>query len=240
MKQRNVLVTIAAAALVLAAGCGGDDDAEDATAATGDAPTTTEPPETTAAPTTTTAAPETTEPSETTEPPDTTEVPTTTASPPDDLPETPAIATIEQAYAFDGSVPDTEQLPVQPGQVTARWYRAGAVYAVVYDGLPPDAQACPGNSGQTTAGFDFVSNAALPGMSCEGFDTFIESTDEQGVQVCGDRVSYLTLIPSDFVAVLYSSIEAPNDAVGGYGVTGAVLVEDPSTLPEVDPLSLSC
>jgi hypothetical protein len=52
-------------------------------------------------------------------------------------------------------------------------------------------------------------------------------------------VSYLTLLPVGFVAVLYSSIERPVDG-GGVGITGFVLLEDPSVLPEIDPTTLAC
>ena len=245
MKPSTRLVLGAVAALALASACGGDDDSAGTTtiavttASNAVAPTTPTAPSTTAA-SATTAASTTSAPPATTSAPATTASPATTTPRAGDLPETPVIAPIEQAYAFDGTAPDPALLPAQPGEVTARWYRSGAVYAVVYDGLAADAPACPGNSAQTTAGFDFVSNAAVPGMSCDGFSTLIESTDAQGVQICGDRVSYLTLIPADHVAVLYSSIERPTDGGGGVGVTGFVLVEDPTILPEIDPASLRC
>jgi hypothetical protein len=158
------------------------------------------------------------------------------------LPDTPITAVLEQAYAFDQTQPDPADLPAQPGEVTAMWYRAGATLAVVYDGLDPMVATCPGNSAQTTAGFDFVSNAALPNGSCDSFPTLIESNATQGVQLCGDRVAYLTLIPVDYAAVLYSSIETELDGVsgGGVGITGAVLLDDPTALPDVDPSLLAC
>ena len=252
--RTGCIMLVAALAM---AGCGDDDESSATTAPATTAPATTAPattaPATTApattAPATTapaTTAPATTAPATTapatTAPATTapaTTAPATTVAPGPDLPDTPATAPIDQAYSFDGSAPDPDLLPAQPGEVTARWYRAGAVLAVVYDGLVPDAPACPGNSAQTTAGFDFVSNAALPGMSCDDFPTLIESDASQGVQLCGTTVSYLTLIPSDYAAVLYSSIERPVDG-GGVGVTGFVLVEDLTTLPEIDPSLLSC
>lgn len=246
---------IVLAAVLAVAACGGDESGDDESAAA-TSPSTTAPPESTVAATTappatgaapsTTAAPATTASSATTAVPTTTMAPATTAppattvAPGPDLPDTPVTAVIDQAYAFDGSAPDPDLLPARPGDVTARWYRAGGVLAVVYDGLAVDAPACPGNSAQTTAGFDFVSNAPLPGTSCDGFPTLIESNATQGVQICGDTVSYLTLIPTDFAAVLYASIERPVDGVGGVGLTGFVLVEDPSTVPEIIPALLSC
>lgn len=239
MRTATRCAALAAGLILIVAACGGNDDSdsESTSAATDETAAATSPstePVTSSAPTdppqTTPTTPETTEAESAPEP-------TTPAAP--ELPETPANAPIEQAYDFAGAAPDPDLLPAQPGDVTARWYRAGAVYAVVYDGLDPEAPACPGNSAQTTAGFDFISNAPLPGTTCDSFPTLIESNATQGIQICGDRVSYLTLIPSDFVAVLYASIEREIDD-GGVGLTGFVLVEDPMTLPEIDPAELAC
>lgn len=238
------LAALLALTAMAAAACGGDDDdaGSDEPAATTAPSETTEPttPTTTAAtttPTTPATVPPTTESAPTTAPP-TTAAPTTLPSAPD-LPDTPLQGVLETAYTFSGAPLDPSLLPAQPGEVTAKWYVAGDVYAVVYEGLDPSVAACPGNSAQTTAGFDFVSNAPLGDTDCSSFPTIIESTDTQGVQVCGDRVSYLTLIPRDYSAVLYSSIELPV-ADDGVGVTGFTLVDDPAILPEIDPALLSC
>jgi hypothetical protein len=243
------LAALIALTAVVAAACGGDDDDAEPAATTA---ATTEPatPATTAAPTTTatpvTVPPSTQAPPATTPPTTapTTTVPPTTAAPTilpsvPELPDTPLLGVLDTSYTFSGAPLDPELLPAQPGEVTAKWYVAGDVYAVVYEGLDPSVAACPGNSAQTTAGFDFVSNAALGDTGCSTFPTIIESTDTQGVQVCGDRVSYLTLIPSDMIALLYSSIELPVDG-DGVGITGFALVEDPATIPAIDPALLSC
>lgn len=200
-----------------------------AASATTEAPTTTAPPETTttAAETTTTEAPETTT--------------TTTAAAVTTLPDTPVTATLGNGYDFQGSpTSDPALLPAPEGSVEARWYRAGDVYAVIYAGLDPATEACPGNSALTQSGFDFVSNAELPNAACPGFPTRIDSDATRGVQICGDQVGYLTLIPSDTVAQVFASVEAPDDAVGGYGITAPALIDDPSAVPEIDPASLSC
>ena len=230
------------ALLVVGAGCGGADDS--GTLPAGASPSASTAPVTTSE-RATTAPPTTTAPTSraTTEVPAATAAPATsgsTALPRPELPETPVVAVLEQPYAFDGSMPDMTLLPAQPGEAVAHWYRAGPVYAVVYDGLSPDAPACPGNSAQTTAGFDFVSNAAVAGMSCDVLWPFVESNASQGVQVCGGLVSYLTLIPSDLAAVLYASIELPVDEVGGVGIGSAVPVADPTVVPEIDPAVLAC
>lgn len=243
IRRSGLLVTTAVA--LAACGGGGDEvasttDAPDETLAPTTAPSTTAAPTTTVAPALTQAPP--TDPATTVPPmtavPTTTAAPTTTSPGSTALPDTPVFAVLEQAYSFDQGAVSADDLPAQVGEVTARWYRAGAVFAVVYDGLSPQAPACPGNSAQTQAGFDFVSNSPLPGVECD-FPTLIESDENQGIQLCGDRVAYLTLIPSTYVSVLWSSVER-QIGDGGVGVTGAVLVEDPSLAPEIDPATLSC
>lgn len=242
------LAALFAVTAMAAAACGGDDDAGSdepaAEPAATTAPAATTPPPTDApvptttpvtTPPTTEAAPATV--AATTAPPTT--APATTLPPATELPDTPLQGVLDAAYTFSGAPLDTALLPAQPGEVTAKWYVAGDVYAVVYEGLDPSAAACPGNSAQTTAGFDFVSNAALGDTDCSSFPTFIESSPTQGVQVCGDRVSYLTLIPRGIIALLYSSIEVAVEG-DGVGITGFALVEDPTTIPEIDPALLSC
>ena len=93
----------------------------------------------------------------------------------------------------------------------------------------------PGELCSTTAGFDFVSNAPVGDTNCSSFGTAIESTATQGVQVCGDRVSYLTLIPRGYVALLFSSIEKSVEGGDGVGVTGFALVEAPLRHPRDRP-----
>ena len=77
-------------------------------------------------------------------------------------------------------------------------------------------------------------------MARNNYQTRIENSSTQGVQICGDQVGYLTVIPSDTVAQVFASVEAPDDAVGGYGITAPALIDDPSVVPEIDPASLSC
>ncbi len=159
------------------------------------------------------------------------------------LPGTTVAAPLGNPYDFAQGTPDPALLPVADGSVEAQWYRAGDVYAVVYAGLDVGVDACPGNSiGLPTGDFDHVSNAPLPQASCADFATLIENTADQGVQICGERVSYLTLIPSETAGVLFASIEAPEESAGGGGVglTSAVQVDDPSAVPEVEIGLLAC
>ena len=182
------------------------------------------------------------EPAPTTQPAPTTEpepAPTTQPATPA-FPESPVVATLADAYTFQGGTPDPLLLPAQPGEVEAHWYRAGDVLAVVYVGLDATVDACPGNSALTANGFEFVSNAELPNGSCPGFGTRIDNSGTQGVKVCDGQVAYLTLIPSDTVAQLFSSIEKPDPDVLGVGLTGSVALADPSSLPDVDPAALEC
>ncbi len=230
---------------LLASGCSSG-ESEDASPTTTDAAVESS---TTTEVTTTTTAPETTTTSEAEA--TTTEAETTTSDAPETttstteavstaLPDTPITATLGSGYDFQGGTPDPTSLPVPEGSVEARWFRAGDVYAVIYVGLDPATDACPGNSALTQAGFDFVSNAELPNAACPGFQTRIDSDTTRGVQICGDQVGYLTLIPSDTVAQVFASVETPDDAAGGFGITAPALIDDPSAVPEIDPALLSC
>ena len=235
----------AAGALLLVAACASDGDAEvdETTSAAPDttvvettaAPDTTVPPSTEA---TTTAAPTTEPPA--TEPP-TTQA-TTTAAPTTDAPPpiSDVAVVLADSYRFDGSLPDPAELPVAPGAVTVRWYRTTTNVVAVYEGLDPDVATCPGNSVLTSVGCEFVSNAGLDETLCGALPTFIPSDASGGLQLCDGTVSYLTLIPADTPGRYFASIETPTPDGNGVGVTGSVLVEDPSSLPEIDPSTVSC
>ncbi len=213
---------------ILAAGCSSGDSEEATTTTT--AAVVEDESSTTIEATTTTEAAVTTEAAEAT----TTEVSVGA------LPDTPIKATLGGGYDFQGGTPDAASLPAPEGSVEAQWFRAGDVYAVIYVGLDSTIDACPGNSALTPAGFDFVSNAELPNGACPGFQSRIDNNEAQGVQICGDQVGYLTLIPSDTVAQVFASVETPDDAVGGFGITAPARIDDPSAVPEIDPASLSC
>lgn len=208
------------AIVLLAVACGGDDGGSDG-AATPDPPSEAE-----------TEEPVEPEPEPEPEP----------AEEQSGLPETPVVAVADRAADFSGAEAHLDTLPVQPGEVEAHWYRAGATYAVVYVGLDPSVNACPGNSIQLATGaFEFVSNAELPGGSCPDFPTRIENTDTEGVKVCDGVVSYLTRIPVSEVGVLYAGIETQGAVAGtGAGVYSMVAIDDPTTASEIDPAVLAC
>lgn len=238
------LVTV----IAITVGCGDADDDAASTTTESPVPETTSasettPPETSAAPEATAApetTPETTSAPDTTVAPDTSAAPETTAGSAGDLPDSPVAATLDNAYDFSGGTPDPALLPAPAGAVEARWYRSGATYLIAYIGLDPAVDACPGNSILTAAGFEFVSNAELPGAACPDFPTRIESDGAQGVQVCGDTVLYRTLIPVETTGQVFASVERPEPDVGGVGITGASAIDDPSVLPELDPAVLGC
>ncbi|MEM9516277.1 MAG: hypothetical protein AAGA42_15610 [Actinomycetota bacterium] len=249
--NRSAASQLAAASIavgLLAAACGSDSDSGGDTTAAPDTtggPATTAATATTTAPATTaapepTAAPATTAATDTTAAPETTSAPETTDGGGGELPDTPVVASLDDAYTFDGGVPDPALLPAEPGTVEVRWYRSGDVLAAVYDGLDADVDACPGNSAQTAEGFIAVSNAALPNGDCPDFPTLIDNTPTQGVQICDGRVGYLTLIPADSVANLFASVEKPEADVGGVGITGFAQLADPTVLPEITADQLSC
>lgn len=227
-------MVVALALMLLASACGDSDETDSADESAAETTETTE-----AATTTTSTEPETTTTeAETT----TTEAETTTTSEAgaSELPDTPAVASFDQAYTFQQGIPDPETLPAQVGTVEARWYRTADVFAVVYAGLDADVDACPGNSAFTGATFEFISNAPLPAGVCDDFPTLIENTDTQGVKICNGVVGYLTVIPSDTVGTFFASIEKPDPDVVGVGLTSMVEIADPASVPEIDPAALSC
>jgi hypothetical protein len=147
---------------------------------------------------------------------------------------------LSNAYDFSGGAPDPALLPAEVGAVEARWYRSGATYTIAYVGLDPAVDACPGNSILTATGFEFVSNAELPGAACPDFPTRIESDATQGVEVCDGVVFYRTLIPVESTGQVFASVERPVPDVGGVGITGAGAIDDPSSVPELDLATVGC
>jgi hypothetical protein len=92
----------------------------------------------------------------------------------------------------------------------------------------------------TANGFEFVSNAPLPNAQCDSFPTLIESSDTQGVQLCGDQVGYLTLIPADTAGSVFASVEKPDPDVTSVGITSMIDVLDPGALPLISTSDLTC
>lgn len=241
MTKSQRILALTASAVLIAASCGGSSESSDSSASASSPatdPPATDPPATDPPATDPPATdPPATDPPAT-DPPATDPPVTDPPAPP--LPDTPVVATLNRVYAFDGSEPDFSLLPALPEEVEAHWFTSGDVLAVVFVGLPVDVDACPGNSIQTATGFEFVSNAPMPAGACGDFPTAIDNTASQGVQICGDRVGYLSLIPTGTAGTLFSSLERPDPDIGGVGITGFAELPDPSVLPEIALDQLAC
>lgn len=153
------------------------------------------------------------------------------------LPKTPVEAALDQPYKVgpDGQPAEFEpgELPVEPGSVTARWYRSGGVYVVLYDGLAlgETGPLCPGNSIQTAGGFEHVSNAPTEEGACEGAQNLAGA--DAGVRVCDSLVLYVTEIPADTEGTLFGTVERfePDGTI--LGVTSQAQT-DAGTAPEIE------
>ena len=224
--MRRTMIVIVALAIVWAA-CGDDD-----TTATDAATDTSEPAKATLAPPTTTA---------TTTPPTTT---TTTEAPAPSHPGSPVVSQVVDGYVFgteQGPAGD-DDLPFELGSIDVHWYKTSTRVVAVYDGLDPDASEylCPGNSIRTNAGFQFVSNAPVPGADCSNAFSIIDSVPGvSGAQVCDGLVSYITEIPSDVDGELFGTVEVYPPSGRFVGATGTVVMTA-AELPEIDPATLSC
>ena len=225
--MRRTVFLVATLALVAAA-CG---DSEGETTTTAPPTATLAPPTTQPPATTTTAAPTTTLP------------PTTTTAAPAH-PGSPVVSHPTDTYLFGSEQgPATAgDLPFDPTAIVVHWYKAGGHVVAVYDGLDPPASEylCPGNSILTAAGFEHVSNAAVPGADCSNaFSTIDSVPGVSGGQVCNGLVSYITAIPSNLDGELFGTIEIYPPDGRFAGATGTVIMAA-ADLPEIDPATLSC
>jgi hypothetical protein len=141
-----------------------------------------------------------------------------------------------------GTDPDTNYLTgsdgtelFPPGSVTAHWYTAGDVYAVVYTGAPTDDDLCPGGSVFTDQGdFANVSNAPSGDPAgCEGFPTLDPAAS---ARVCGPVIVFTSVIPADAGGTLYGTLEKadPSPDLIASGATSTVDTAG-MTVPEIDP-----
>ena len=90
------------------------------------------------------------------------------------------------------------------------------------------------------AGFQHISNAAVPGADCSNASGPIDSVaGVSGAQVCNGLVSYITAIPSDLDGELFGTVEVHPPSGRFVGATGTVVVAA-ADLPEIDAASLSC
>ncbi len=225
--MRRTIFLVAALALVAAA-CG--DTAGDTT--------------TTAPPTATLAPPTTQPPATTTTAAPTTTVPPTTTTAAPAHPGSSVTSQLTDSYVFGSEQgPATaDDLPFDMAAITVHWYNGGDNVVAVYDGLDPAASEylCPGNSILTAAGFEHVSNAAVPGADCSNaFSTIDSVPGVSGGQVCNGLVSYITAIPSNLDGELFGTIEVYPPDGRFVGATGTVIMAA-ADLPGIDPATLSC
>lgn len=172
-------------AVLLVAGCGGD-ETSDTTTTTTKAPATTEAPATTVAETTTTMA-------------TTTEAPTTTI----------AAFRVDSTPIVGVLSPYSAESPV-PGPTEAHWYQHDGFYVVLYRGFDASAgvQICAGNSIQVAEGWINISNSPHLGSAdeiCVGAPKIADSP--AGVYACGSLLYYVTEIPSDSEGNLFGTLE---------------------------------
>lgn len=184
-------------------------------------------------------APEVVEPVDTPVPP----TPEPTATPePKLLPDTPVTAMLgtepDTTYKVDlpSFAPMTIEegdLPADPGQVQARWYKAGERYVVAYAGLAYEEGdfLCPGNSILTASGFLHVSNAPTDEGACAGFPT-LTADPEVGPVVCKGELLYVTAIPSSLQGLLFGTLEALSEEGDLVGLTSSV--QSSEEIPEID------
>ncbi len=124
-------------------------------------------------------------------------------------------------------------LPAEPGQVEARWYKADDRYVVAYVGVNYAAGdfLCPGNSILTSGGFLYVSNAPTDEGACEGFPT-LTADPEVGPILCQGELLYVTAIPSTEQGMLYGTLEALTEEGDLVGLTSSV--QSSTDIPEID------
>lgn len=167
---------------------------------------------------------------------------TTSAATGGDLPDTPLVVSLSGVGDFTGQPVDPSLPTFAPGEVSARFYRAGDVWAAVYDGLSPDDDVCPGNSVAAPDGtFEAVSNSPVTDGACDGApagSTILDGSDGDGVMICGDQVGYLTIIPADAEGTLFASMVEFSGPEEGISYVGMAAVD--ATAPEIDPAVLSC
>jgi hypothetical protein len=159
-------------------------------------------------------------------------------------PGSPFVSQVTDGYIFgsEQGQATNDDLPFELGSIDVHWYQAGGMVVAVYNGLDPASSEylCPGNSILTNAGFEHVSNAAVPGADCSNsFGTIDSVPGVSGGQLCNGLVSYITAIPSNLDGELFGTIEVYPPTGRFVGATGTVLVTG-ADLPEIDPASLSC
>lgn len=170
---------------------------------------------------------------------------------PDDRPETSATAVLgadpatETYFARSDDDFDSAVMGVEPGTVTAEWYRAEGFLVVFYEGLDTSVTdgLCP-MARVEGGGSDFMANASAPGADCSAI--VINELPDPAVRTlqCGNSLAFRTAIPEDTGGTLLTALE--RQAVTSAGSTRAFMGIAGSTdviagsLPEVDLALFEC
>ena len=170
---------------------------------------------------------------------------------PENRPATPVKAVLgaepnSQAYFarttedFDAAI-----MGVQPGAVTAEWYRAEGFYVVFFAGV--DTEAAPGlcPSAYVLAGGqpDYMANAAAGGADCSAI--VINELPDPAVRTmeCNAALALRTAIPEGTTGMLHASLERPvPTSSGGTGIMGLLGMrpDGGAEVPEVDVSMFEC
>lgn len=128
------------------------------------------------------------------------------------------------------------------GEAEAEWYVSAGSWVVYYKGidLSKTGPLCPGNSIKTASGFADESDAPTSTGACTSVVKKI-ATPPVGVRLCGDKVLYLTAIPSTETGTLYGTIEKLLlDGKTVLGVTSQAPPPSTGSAPTIDLDSLGC
>lgn len=170
---------------------------------------------------------------------------------PEDRPATPVKAVlgaepISQAYFVRSAEPfDAAVMGVEPGAVTAEWYRAEGFYVVFFEGVDTEAAAglCP--SAYVLAGGqpDYMANAAAEGADCSAI--VVHGLPEPTVRTleCNGALALRTAIPEGTAGMLHATLERPaptrSGATGIMGLLG-MRPDGGAKVPEVDVSMFEC
>lgn len=163
------------------------------------------------------------------------------ASGPETRPTTPVSAALDEAYYVRASGEfDAEAMGIEPGTVSAEWYRADGFYVVFFEGLDtiPADSLCPGAYVEG-AGPDFMSFAPIGSEDCTGHGPSTRRVSEGARPLqCENSLAYRTFIPEGTEGTLFAVI----DKTVGEGIMGITSMVDSSTgaIPEVDLSLLEC
>ena len=181
--------------------------------------------------------------------------PPTTVAPelsgPDSRPPTEVTAVLgsdpatETYFARSSDDYDAAVMGIEPGTVTAEWFRAEGFFVVFFDGIDKEATGglCPSAFIEGAADGDFMANAPAAGADCSAI--VINELPNQAVRTleCGGSLAYRTAIPDDQVGTLFASLEKPvPTSSGGSGIMGIMSSAETSAgnISEVDISIFDC